>query len=149
MSPADPARRLPRAAALLALAALAASCGGREGVEAGALTLSAAPPDAPMRAGYLTLTNHGPESRTLTSARSDAYEIVEFHVTEIVDGVARMREERDLTLAPGDTLSFEPLGRHLMLMRPTGRTGTGPLVIELCFADGECIAVSTADPASR
>ena len=128
----------------LALAALFA-CGGPVGIEAGPLSLSASPSGASMRAGYVTLVKHGPETRTLVSASSDAWERVEFHVTETTDGVARMREDKEITLAPGDELRFEPYGRHLMLMRPTASAERSPVSIELGFADGECLTVSTSE----
>ncbi len=128
----------------VALAGLIA-CGGPRGIEAGPLSLSASPPGASMRAGYVTLVNHGPEPRTLVSASSDAWELVEFHVTETIDGVARMREEKQVTLAPGEALRFEPYGRHLMLMRPTAAAERLPVSIELCFADGDCLTVATSE----
>lgn len=126
----------------LALAALLAAalpgCAGPSGIEAGPLQLSEAPPDAPMRAGYLTLINHGPGPRTLVGARSAAFGSVEIHRTETVDGVARMREEREIVIAPGATLVFEPFGRHLMLMQPHP-SAPGAVAVELCFADGQCV----------
>ena len=129
----------------LALAGLAA-CGGQQGIEAGPLSLSESPPGASMRAGYVTLVNHGPAPRTLVSANSEAWGLVEFHVTETVDGVARMREETRIELAPGEEVRFEPYGRHLMLMRPTQSAERQPVSIELCFADGECLSVSSDEP---
>lgn len=132
-----------RIAIFACVTALAFACAPRQGLTTSALVLSEAPASAPMRAGYLSITNHGPDTRTLVAAQSAQFGLVEFHITQTVDGVARMRQEQTLTIAPGTTLKFEPLGRHLMLMQPRAQNADA-VAVTLCFADGECVTSAVA-----
>ncbi|MEO1575258.1 MAG: copper chaperone PCu(A)C, partial [Pseudomonadota bacterium] len=72
----------------------------------------------------------------------NAWDIVEFHRTEIVDELSTMRREASVRIAPGDEVVFEPFGRHLMLMVPVPLPGDVPTVVTLCFADGECFELT-------
>jgi copper(I)-binding protein len=133
---------------LLLLAGLCTACADDPGsVSISALTLNDAPPGARMRAGYFTLENSTPMERSLVSASSNAFEVVEFHRTEEVDGQSRMRQEQSVTVGPGETVRFERFGRHLMFMQPVSPAVDDTAVsVELCFADGECIRTSVATP---
>lgn len=84
-----------------------------------------APPAAPMRAGYATLRNAGDAPLRIRGARSEAFGDVSLHATQIENGVARMRELDGLNLAPGESATLEPGGKHLMLMQPHGELGPG------------------------
>ena len=75
-----------------------------------------APPGA-MSAAYARLTNRGSRPLTLDGARSDAFGGAGLHRTQIVDGMARMREGT-LEIAPGASAALEPGGWHLMLFDP-------------------------------
>jgi copper(I)-binding protein len=56
------------------------------------------------------------------------------HRTEIVDDIARMREVSVLHVAPGETLTFEPGGLHVMLMGLKGPLKEGRVFeLELVF----------------
>ncbi|MGH8515972.1 MAG: copper chaperone PCu(A)C [Panacagrimonas sp.] len=105
------------------------ACGRTEnGQEAGAATLQRAqvdsarivlpPPRAPMAAGYFELHNPGKTALVLEALESTAFESVEMHETVEQDGMSRMRPLANATVAPGETLRFEPGGMHLMLMGP-------------------------------
>ena len=111
--------------------------------------LSDAPPGALTRAGYLTLHNRGKRERVLTSATSNAYQRIEFHRTEVVDDVSTMRREARVHIAPGASVTFEPFGRHLMLMQPLDNTRDDLVTITLCFGDGECVELTPRDAGSR
>jgi len=114
-------------------------------VTVSALTLNDAPPGARMRAGYFSIENTPARPRELVSASSTAYGLVEFHRTVEIDGQSRMREEKSVTVAPGQSVNFEPFGRHLMLMRPSQPpVADQDVVVELCFADGECVRTSAS-----
>lgn len=108
------------AAALFSADALAA---GRLVVEDA--WIRTAPPAAPMRAGYAVLRNAGDAPLTVSGARSDAFASVSIHATLTEDGVARMRELPAVTLAPGESVTLEPGGKHLMLMQPKAELGPG------------------------
>jgi copper(I)-binding protein len=95
-----------------------------------------------MTAGYLTLSNNSAQAITITHVTSNEYASVEMHESVIEDGVARMYPLRDLTLPAGKSVTFEPGGKHLMLMRP----GDDNDFVTLEFYAGES-AVLTIDVA--
>lgn len=94
--------------------------------------IRAAPPAAPMRAGYAVLRNAGDAPLTVTGASSSFFADVSMHATLVEDGVARMRELPEIRLAPGESVALEPGGKHLMLMRPEKEIATG-FVVDLRF----------------
>jgi periplasmic copper chaperone A len=74
------------------------------------------PPGAPMAAGYFELHNPGTSALVLESLESPGFDAVEMHETVTEKGFSRMRPLANATVAPGETLRFEPGGMHLMLM---------------------------------
>ncbi len=86
------------------------------------------PPGSPMTAGYGTLTNEGRQAITLSAFSSPQFGDVTLHVTEDINGTATMREARNHTLNPGDSLTLAPGGYHLMLMQRLQETPEGSLV---------------------
>jgi copper(I)-binding protein len=60
------------------------------------------------------------------------------HGTDIVDGVARMREHETVTVPAGEAVSFEPGGLHLMLMQAVdGIPSSGTINMALLLEGGE------------
>lgn len=95
------------------------------------------PPAARMTAGYLRVANPGPESLVIVGAESPLFGSIEVHGTIMEDGVARMRHQDTVTVGPGEVVSFEPGGLHLMLMQPLdGIPTSGEIAITLLLADG-------------
>lgn len=76
------------------------------------------PPNAGALAGYVTLTNHTDQDRTLVFAKSEQFNVVEIHRTIVENGVAKMRRQKDLPIPAGGSLILEPGSYHLMLMTP-------------------------------
>jgi copper(I)-binding protein len=106
-------------------------------VEAEDPWIRAAPPTARMLAGYVLLHNRSPQPLALVGARSERFALVEVHETVDVGGVARMREVPRIEIAPAATLSLQPGGKHLMLMRPQSVPAEGESVeIVLELSDG-------------
>ncbi|MBL8296865.1 MAG: copper chaperone PCu(A)C [Rhodanobacteraceae bacterium] len=106
--------------------------------------IRAAPPAAPMRAGYATLRNVGDAPLLVRGARSDAFGDITLHATQMDDGIARMRELEEIKLAPGEQAVLEPGGKHLMLMRPLRELNlaeTATIVFEI----GGGTSTATAD----
>lgn len=129
------------ALALLALAAqpFAASAAGRLVIENA--WIRTAPPTAPMRAGYATLRNAGDAALTVSGVSSTAFASVSIHTTLTEDGVARMRELPQITLAAGESVILEPGGKHLMLMQPGAELGAGAkAVLTFETSDGSSTA---------
>jgi copper(I)-binding protein len=80
--------------------------------------IRAAPPAAPVRAGYVVIENPDRREVVIDAVRSDAFGAIEIHEMRDVDGVMRMRRVPSLTLEPGRSVSLQPGGLHLMLFRP-------------------------------
>jgi copper(I)-binding protein len=80
--------------------------------------IAAAPPTAPVMAAYMTLHNDGSDEITLSALSSPQFDRVEMHLTEVVDGVARMVPQSSLKVLGGSSIALEPGSYHLMLMGP-------------------------------
>jgi len=90
--------------------------------------LRAGPPNANMLAAYATLTNESDQGITLVGADSDAFGMTEIHRTIEVDGVFKMREQKALPMAAGESLTMAPGGLHIMLMMPKQAIEVGQTV---------------------
>lgn len=67
-------------------------------------------------AGYLTIRNTGTVPDRLLNATAGIARSVELH-THVRDGeVMRMRQVTEIPIAPGETVTFQPGGLHVMLI---------------------------------
>jgi periplasmic copper chaperone A len=95
------------------------------------------PPTAQMTAGYLRVHNPGAEPVVIVGVESPLFRSVELHGTVMVDGVARMRHQPEVEVPPGESVSFEPGGLHLMLMQAVnGVPSSGAIPLSLLLEDG-------------
>jgi periplasmic copper chaperone A len=107
-------RRILSAAAAAALLAAAPSfAGGLAVTNAWSRTT---PPGVTVGVVYLKLSNDTGKSDRLLRLSTPVAAKVQVHRTEIVDGIARMREVSMLHVEAGQTLEFAPNGMHLMLI---------------------------------
>ena len=74
------------------------------------------PPGVTVGVVYFTLKNDTRKSDRLLKISSPVASKVQVHRTEILDGIARMREVAVLHVDAGQTLEFAPNGMHVMLM---------------------------------
>lgn len=88
-----------------------------------------------MTAAYGELHNLSNKAIRLEAYDSDAFASVSLHLSVIVDGVSRMREQSNVEIAPGESLLLEPGALHLMLMRPTREVNPGD-EIEIGISSG-------------
>ena len=95
-------------------------------------------PGMKMSAGYLTLTNNGDNPLVITRVTSPQFGAVEMHESIVEDGVSRMVQIDDLNIPPAAEVTFEPGGKHLMLMRPVGALD----VVALSFHSGDTIVLA-------
>ncbi len=98
-------------------------------------------PEAPpgrMMAGFMEIHNPGSEPVSIVDARADGFGHVELHNTTMEDGVMRMRRINALTIEPGQTLTLEPGGLHVMLIKP-----------ERSFRDGDQVEIVLIDSEGR
>jgi copper(I)-binding protein len=103
--------------------------------------IAEAPPGAMAAAAFMVLENDGAEPRSAVRAKSPACERIEFHRSEMEDGIARMREQKSLTVPAGGSLVLEPGGTHMMLIRPAALRAGDRIQISLELDDGEKLAV--------
>jgi hypothetical protein len=102
-------------------------------------------PGMTMSAGYFELTNNSGQAISITHVTSPEFASVEMHQTVIEDDVARMTALGTLTLQAGETVSFEPGGKHLMLMRPSDDIDS----VTLQFFAGESVLLSVTTGLDR
>jgi copper(I)-binding protein len=97
----------------------------------------AIPPGMKMTAGFGVLSNPESAAIEITSFTSPSFGDVSFHRTEVVDGIAKMREMPVLSIAAGATIVLEPGAFHLMFMMPSADIQPGQvIVVEMTAADG-------------
>jgi copper(I)-binding protein len=87
---------------------------------AGTLSISGAwsrstPPGVKVGVAYFTLKNDTGKSDRLLRISSPVAANVQVHRTEVLDGIARMREVAVLHVDAGQTVEFAPNGMHVML----------------------------------
>ena len=100
------------------------------------------PPVVSTLAGYARVENLTDREIALVGATSPDFTAVEFHRTEVVDGLARMREEQVIVIAAGASVSLEPGGLHMMLMNPQRALKAGDrAIVELRLSDGRLVRV--------
>ena len=103
---------------LLALGLLSVTVSSRGG-EPLVLTdawVRALPPTQSVTAAYLTISNPGDESLTITGGSADIAGEVEIHTTREIEGYMRMEQLPHLHLPPRGSLRLVPGGTHLMLL---------------------------------
>ncbi|MGH8198074.1 MAG: copper chaperone PCu(A)C [Steroidobacteraceae bacterium] len=74
------------------------------------------PPGIPMGVVYLKIHNDTAKSDRLLKLKASVGSSAEVHRTELIEGVARMREVSVLHVGVGERVEFAPGGMHVMLM---------------------------------
>ncbi len=85
------------------------------------------PPPVPVRAGYLTIHNPNTRAVSIVEIHSESFASVEVHQTLMQDGMMRMEQVENLTIAAGETVQLAPGGLHLMMMQPVQPTRPGEI----------------------
>ena len=100
-----------------------------------------APPAIKVMAGYLDIENSSDRALTLVSAESPEFERIEFHISQVKNGVTSMQQQEHIIIAPDSTLSFEPGAYHLMLFNHSVPMREGKRIsIKLTFEDGKTLS---------
>jgi copper(I)-binding protein len=94
-------------------------------------------------AAYMTIRNNGDEAVTLTGIRTGLAMTPNIHQTSTnAEGVSSMVPAGEIEIAPGDAVSLEPGGLHVMLMRLQRPMAEGDnFSLRLDFSDGGEIVV--------
>ena len=95
-------------------------------------------PGARMAAAYLSLTNASSQQILISDVRSPNLESVDMHESVLDDGISRMRNLAEIEILPGQTVRFEPGGKHLMLRYPLNN----PDVVTLQFYNDDALLLS-------
>jgi copper(I)-binding protein len=96
----------------------------------------AVPPVVKTSAAFMQLRYDGPIQQFLVAAETPAAGAVELHMHEHDNGVMRMRRIPHIHLPPGQTVSLEPGGLHVMLFDLKAPLAVDAEVpITLIFAD--------------
>jgi|SRR5690625_944685 len=85
----------------------------------------ATPPGAAVGAVYFKLHNQDNQADRLLRADSPVAERTEIHTHTMTDGVARMHEVPAIELPPGEVVTFQPGGYHIMLIELTAPLTAG------------------------
>ena len=95
------------------------------------------PGGMPMHAGFARIDNRCPQPITIVAAKSASYGEVELHESRNIDGVNRMRQLKELRIAPKQAATLKPGGMHLMLMDPVKPVKSGTrIAIVFTLSDG-------------
>jgi copper(I)-binding protein len=133
-------------ALLLLVAPLAASA--HETFTLGSLEITggfsrATLPNAPVGAGYITITNKGTADDTLVSATSPVAGVTQIHEMKMESDVMKMSELPDgLVIPAGQSVTLAPGGLHIMFMDLKEPLAEGSLVpVTLTFATAGTVEV--------
>jgi periplasmic copper chaperone A len=75
----------------------------------------ATPKGAQTAIGYMTIKNNGTTTDRLIGGSFDVAETFELHSMVMENGIAKMRELKDVEIKPGQT-EFKPGGSHVMFV---------------------------------
>ena len=98
----------------------------------------AAPPNARIIAGYMTIENKSSQTRKLIKISSGHFKRIEIHRTEMNGDVMRMVPQDELLIPARGAVSLQPGNYHLMLIGPESVPKEGEKInLILQFDDGE------------
>ncbi|MFN3712626.1 MAG: copper chaperone PCu(A)C [Alcanivoracaceae bacterium] len=106
----------------------------------------ATPPNSRTSAAYFTLINQGDEALVITRASASTAGAAELHNwVERDDGMKRMVRMREVPVAPGEAILFEPGGKHMMMFRLDPVPALGDIVT-LCVGTETGVEACTEAP---
>ena len=93
-------------------------------------------------AGYVQITNSSTSPTALTSVRSDRANRVELHTIVREDGVAKMREVKQIDVPASGSVTLKPGGFHIMFIGLKTPFNPGEAIpLQLNFANGDVAQV--------
>ena len=128
------ARRALRLAVATSLVVALAACGSPQGPQVDNARVRALITGQDKTVAYMDVSNRTAAAITLVGASAASVRAMEIHTTRMDDGVMRMRRLQSVEIPAGETIRFEPGGRHLMLFGV--RSLEAELPVQLEFADG-------------
>ena len=104
----------------------------------------AAPPNARVIAGYMTIENKSSQTRKLIKVSSEHFKRIEIHRTEMHGDIMRMVPQDELDIPARGNVSLQPGSYHLMLIGPESIPKEGERVnLILQFDNGETLHINS------
>lgn len=126
----------------LSMASGQSAIAAEDGLTVSSAWVRMAPPVLKTHGGYFTIANKSHHPQELVKASSANYEVVEMHMSRVVDGVATMQRLESIEIPAGGKIEFKPGGMHLMLLGAKKPLEPGAMVpIKLGFRDGSELAI--------
>ncbi len=95
-------------------------------------------PGVRMGAGYFTLRNTTSQRIAISRVSSPDFASVSMHESVLEDGISRMYELQEVVILPGQSVTFEPGGKHLMIRHAIET----PARVTLQFYAGDAMLLS-------
>ena len=95
-----------------------------------------APPNSAAMAAYFQLTNSSKQDIVIEQVSSAAFDETMIHSSVIEQNVTRMQHLENLTIKANSSVTFAPMGMHLMLIEPLQPLPVGSNV-EVTFTTGD------------
>lgn len=94
-------------------------------------------------AGYLIIDNKSSQPAALVSANSDRANRIELHTIVREEGVAKMREVKEIPVPANGSVTLQPGGYHVMFIGLTQPFKEGETIpVKLNFANGDSTEVT-------
>ncbi|WP_337658985.1 copper chaperone PCu(A)C [Sphingorhabdus sp. Alg231-15] len=117
------------------------SCGQGDVLRVAEVVVNLSPVDGNPASGYATIYG-GPEDVTLVSVTADDVMRMEMHETSDEGGMASMQSIDSVPIPAGETVKFEPGGKHLMIWGVGGGSvAQGRLKMLFIFSNDDRIEV--------
>lgn len=127
------------------LLAVSAATAGGHAIKIHDPWIQEAPPVTKVLAAYMTLENTSGHPLAIAGSSSPAFERVEIHKSEVHEGMAKMKHQKNLEIPPRGRVEFKPGGYHFMLMGRKRPLRVGDKVeLTLSLSDGTQMTI-TAD----
>jgi len=102
-----------------------------------------APPVVKVMAGYMTIHNLSDKDIKIQSAKSNLFNKVEIHLTQMKNGMMNMIKQENLNIKAKSHIELKPGGLHMMLMGKLKPVSKGSMIpVTLTFDNGEIISIS-------
>lgn len=102
-----------------------------------------APPVVKVMAGYMKIYNISNKDIKIQSAKSNLFNKVEIHLTQMKNGMMNMIKQENLNIEAKSHIELKPGGLHMMLMGRLKPISKGSVIpVTLTFDNGETMNIN-------